>query len=934
MGIFGRPSQRLIQALRDELRHVALEDPLPIPDRQIASLTLPPAEFNLTATTGAVDYRELVPAVSATLATGRSLACRATHVAPTALALIADTSAAALPVSCASKHCDPTVKPPAAAVPEIAFPALRIREPALLTAPEQRTVLDMRSRNPPEAIVVTVNLPTHSDARVTQVNLGALTVTANRFSFCPVQSDPPAPLFRPRNARPATFTRLPPIPPPEPPPTLKGADLTERLRLLLSPPIHEVLSDPQLALPERPFPYQAYGIKWLYDRHSALLADEMGLGKTMQAIIAARLLWKDGVIKQILVVCPKSLIPNWRKELGTWWPGAEWYTRTPEGDRNRFYRLATKDVLVKLISYESLRRDVPALTESPPYHDLVIIDEGQRIKSPTSDTSQAVKALKADRRWALTGTPLENSTKDIVSLFGFLKPGLIRESDSVDKLQSALKPYMLRRRQEEVLKDLPEKVPQDVEIELADRQRAAYDRAERQGVIELNEKGDTVTVTHVFALINKLRQICNCEQVSGESAKADLLVEELDEILESGRKALIFCDFVNERFGLKRLAQRIGQAKTFTRRPRLLEVHGDVSAERRAHALESFQKDPDHQLLLLNYAVGGVGLNLQAANYVFLFDRWWNPAVEDQAISRCYRLGQRRTVFAKRFYCKGTIEERMLKKLEEKRRFFSHVIDQGRPAAALGLTEEELFSLFGDLTVRPHRRSQAAAPSQVMLDNLDDKQFEILVAQVYEKLGYAVSVTGRSHDGGIDIWAERLSAGGKDVIVVQCKHQKQSVGRPVLQQLWGVVSSDSSVTQCAVVTSAGFSREAQEFARGKRMTLIDRSALEELARKHGIAEFVSAGGDRKADPGPRRAGESAGPPREHQPESRVAPARRSSGLDKWDGKVTLGEVRTKLKERKEFAGSWEGFLDYVELPRGIGLTRDTTVAEARRLGGR
>jgi SNF2 family DNA or RNA helicase len=548
--------------------------------------------------------------------------------------------------------------------------------------------------------------------------------------------------------------------------------------------------------------------------------------------------WKEGLVKQVLIVCPKPLIANWRRELQTWWPGVEWYTKVAGTDRQSSLRLTIPDVVVKIINYESLQREIDWLKERAPHHDLIIIDEAQRIKNPESRTSQAVKALSADRRWALTGTPLENTIGDLVSILEFVRPGLIKQIDNGERIRTAVKPYLLRRRQEEVLQELPEKTEQDIEVELGDVQREAYDRAEREGVVQLNEKGDSVTITHVFALINKLRQICNFDQVSGQSAKAELLLEELEEIVESGRKALVFGQFVDERFGLKRLGRAMAGQEGSTRLVRPLELHGEIPAHQREAILERFQNDPNHHVLLLNYSVGGVGLNLQAANYVFLFDRWWNPAVEDQAIKRCHRLGQKHKVFAKRFFCRGTIEERILNKLAEKRRLFRHIIDDDRPAEALGLSEEEIFSLF-NITVRPRRSGATTAPSKVVLDNLDPREFENLVALIYEKDGYKVVVTGRSHDGGIDIRADRITAGGNDRIVVQCKHQKQSVGRPVLQQLWGVLNSDHTITRCDLVTSAGFSAEARDFAAGKRLTLIDRSKLLELARRHGVAEFVT-----------------------------------------------------------------------------------------------
>jgi SNF2 family DNA or RNA helicase len=226
--------------------------------------------------------------------------------------------------------------------------------------------------------------------------------------------------------------------------------------------------------------------------------------------------------------------------------------------------------------------------------------------------------------------------------------------------------------------------------------------AEQAGVVELEKKGDTITITHVFALINALRKICNVDPASGDSAKTELLLDELDEIIANGRKVLIFGQFVEEPFGLKRLGRAIAKANSGRKLPPPLEFHGGIPAHQRDGIIKTFREDSNHHVLLLNYRVGGVGLNLQAANYVYLFDRWWNPAVEDQAIKRCHRLGQEREVFISRFYCKNTIEERILAKLQDKRRLFNLVIDEGRPAESMGLSEEEVFALF-NLTVRPRR---------------------------------------------------------------------------------------------------------------------------------------------------------------------------------------------------------------------------------------
>jgi len=769
-----------------------------------------------------------------------------------------------------------------------------------------------------------INLITASGTTNRSANTTLPNAIIKKYTFLPIQQHSLSTLFSQQaTSKPRVKIKVAPVARPTPPPSQPGETLQDRIRQILTPPIHEILSDPQLSLPEVPFPYQTQGIKWLYDRTTGLLADEMGLGKTMQAIIAARLLWRDGFVKQILIVCPKSLIPNWKKELQTWWPGIESYMRVAENDRRMFFRLPASDVTVKIINYEALSRDLDFLKVNRTYHDLVIIDEAQRIKNTTSKTAQAVKLLKSDRRWALTGTPLENSINDLVSIFEFVAPGLIEGDVNETCIRDYVKPFMLRRRQEDVLPDLPPIIEQDIEIELQDCQREAYELAEREGVVSLNEKGDTITISHVFALINKLRQICNFDPTSKQSAKTDLILEELDEIIQSNRKTLIFGHFVKEPFGLKMLAKRLAESTCLKNRGRPLELHGEIPQHQRGTIISQFENDPISQLLLLNYGVGGVGLNLQAANYVFLFDRWWNPAVEDQAIKRAHRLGQKRTVFVKRLYCKNTIEERILTKLAEKRRIFSNVIDDENPSAeSFGLSEDEIYSLF-NLKVRPRRTGQKPSPAKIILENIGDKEFEYLVASVYEKEGYKVQVTGRSHDGGIDIVAERVNAEGKDRIIVQCKHTKQNVGRPVLQQLWGVVHNDQSVTRCDVVTSAQFTVQALEFALGKRISLIDGQKLEEWAQKLGVAVFENSlvptndvGAD-SSKPVPKAT-------------SRVG-TQQHRRLDKWSGSLTLGEVRDQMKKSGEFRHGWDRFLEYLELPLGIGLTQNTKVADARRL---
>lgn len=612
---------------------------------------------------------------------------------------------------------------------------------------------------------------------------------------------------------------------PPPPPGYDDLPLEERLRWILTPPIQELLSDPQLTLPAHPFPYQAYGVRWLMDRESALLADEMGLGKTMQAILAARLLWREQKINQLLIVCPKPLISTWQDEIRKWWPAAAPNTRIAGSNRQFFLKLGTDNVTVKIINYEAIAREAEWLREQSFGHDLIIIDEAQRIKNAESKTAQAVKALNSPRRWALTGTPLENRIDDLVSILEYACPNLIKSAEP-DHVRQSMRPFFLRRRAEDVLPELPEKEDQDVPVELESAQRDAYKLAEQQGIVKLNEQGDSITVQHVFALIQRLLQICNWEPVGGASAKLDRISSDLEEVIESGRKVLIFSNFVSEEFGLRRLRNELPSVC------RVVEMHGSIPEQQRESAKKAFDTDERINTMLLHYRVGGVGLNLQAASYVYLFDRWWNPAVEDQAVKRAHRVGQHRKVFVRRLYCQGTIEQRILQKLAEKRRLFAQMIDDEDRPEALGLSEEEVFELFPGLVVRPKRMRQ---PSPVVvLDNLSPSQFEELVARLYEAWGYAASVTGGSRDGGIDVVAQRVAGHGSENVVVQCKHQVAKVGRPELQKLWGVVSDDNTITRGDFVTSSSFSADARAFAKDKRITLIDRDKLLDELRRLGL----------------------------------------------------------------------------------------------------
>jgi SNF2 family DNA or RNA helicase len=467
--------------------------------------------------------------------------------------------------------------------------------------------------------------------------------------------------------------------------------LKERLLYLLQPPLEQLLASKRIHLRLQPYPYQMQGIAFLMPRHAALLADEMGLGKTMQAILALRLLFQAGLIRRVLVVCPKSLVANWARELRQWADDLPF--EVVGGDAvSRRMAWRVSNCPLQLVNYELLTRDANLLADSRVHFDVVVLDEAQRIKNHDSKTSQVVRSLRRLRSWALTGTPIENRPEDLINLFAFIDPDRVPPGTSTKCLRQVTGDFILRRAKEEVLADLPAKTIRDTYLELTVAQRKAYELAEEEGVVRLNALGDTITVHHVFELILRLKQICNFDPLTGESAKLEQLLADLGEVADCGRKAILFSQWVEPLEILARHLKPWGP----------LLFHGQVPASRRWTILEQFRSHSNKHVLLMSYGTGSVGLNLHFANYVFLFDRWWNPAVEDQAINRAHRIGQREPVFVTRFITQATIEERIVEVLDKKRQLFHELIEGNDPPPSLGLSEEEIFSLF-DIQVRPKR---------------------------------------------------------------------------------------------------------------------------------------------------------------------------------------------------------------------------------------
>jgi SNF2 family DNA or RNA helicase len=466
--------------------------------------------------------------------------------------------------------------------------------------------------------------------------------------------------------------------------------LQDRLFYLLQPPLESWLNTENFQFPFEPFPFQLDGLAFLYPRHAAVLGDEMGLGKTMQAITTMRMLLRAGEIKSVLVICPKPLVTNWSREISVWAP--EIPCAVIGGNRNRRqFQWQQREVPIQIANYELLVRDQPCIDQIQEPFDLVILDEAQRIKNAQSATSQVARSIRRQRSWALTGTPIENSAEDLVGIFEFVRPGHLSSAMSPRRLGKAAADFILRRTKEEVLKDLPPKLFRDAEIQLTQNQWNSYDLAQSKGVVKLNELGDALTIQHVFELVLRLKQICNFDPATGDSAKLMRLEADLEEVAESGQKAIIFSQWVKTLNTLQDRLQRFNP----------LAYHGQIKQRHRDAVLDEFKTNDKRHVLLMSYGAGSVGLNLQYCGYVFLFDRWWNPAVEDQAINRAHRIGSQRPVTVTRFLASGTIEERIDAVLEAKRELLQMVLSAAGGEKSLGLSRREIFGLF-DLP-RPQR---------------------------------------------------------------------------------------------------------------------------------------------------------------------------------------------------------------------------------------
>lgn len=436
-----------------------------------------------------------------------------------------------------------------------------------------------------------------------------------------------------------------------------------KLRLGVGELVRPLLLDPPQL--RNLFPFQRQGVEWLIERRGAVLADDMGLGKTVQVISAMRLLFNRAVVRNALVICPKSLIANWERELVRWAPelGVS-IIGPPSQIREEAWKALTGRCHVLITNYEQLRRPPSVLRMSTP--ELIVADEAHRLRNMSAQATAGTAQLKPKRFWALTGTPLERDLEDLATLLSLVAPNRFVSSDAKQhpaSLRSRARPYLLRRRKQDVLEDLPPVLDSVEMVELSEAQERAYRTAIRQ-YRGTQEKGTEL------ALLTRLQSLCDMDSKSRQSSKVDRVISLLERIHDQGEKAVVFSYRLEPLRELwRRIADRWGKAAG-----KLLV--GEMDHDERERAVASFRSDDAVLALLASTRLGGEGLTLVEANHVFLFNQWWNPSANDQARDRVVRIGQRRNVRIYRFCCRGTIEESLEQILDSKRVLFHDAVEK------------------------------------------------------------------------------------------------------------------------------------------------------------------------------------------------------------------------------------------------------------------
>lgn len=459
-------------------------------------------------------------------------------------------------------------------------------------------------------------------------------------------------------------------------------------------------------------PYQVSGFQWLNYlsevNWGGILADDMGLGKTVQALSFLHHYKKEHGKLRALVVCPTTLMFNWENEVKKFTPSLKWYIHHGSGRMQQMDLYENTEIVIT--TYGTLRSDIQLFTSS--VFDYVVLDESQAIKNPQSKVTKAASLLNAKNRLCMSGTPLQNNTFDMYAQMNFLNPGMLGsmeffrqefaipidkfgEKDQKEHLRKLLYPFILRRTKEQVAKDLPEKSEMILFCEMSDEQRKIYDayrndyRDKILGVVE--DKGVNKSQLTILQGLMKLRQICDSpaivndeEKYSNVSVKLEELGREISENI-GNHKALVFSQF-------------LGMLALIREKMKELEIDyeyfdGSTSPQDREKAIQRFQNDDNCRVFLISLKAGGVGLNLTAADYVYIVDPWWNPAVEQQAIDRTHRIGQTKNIFAYRMICRDTVEDKILK-LQERKRALAAALITDDTSFVKTLTKEDVEYLF------------------------------------------------------------------------------------------------------------------------------------------------------------------------------------------------------------------------------------------------
>ena len=461
--------------------------------------------------------------------------------------------------------------------------------------------------------------------------------------------------------------------------------------------------------------YQVTGFSWLVQNiktgFGSILADDMGLGKTLQVLTTILYLKNEGLLKKgkVLIIAPTSLLTNWQEEIKKFTPTLTSYIY--HGQNRKF---PEDEYDIYLTSYGVIRRDEEQFKEKKWF--LSVVDEAQNIKNPSTKQSRAIKAIKSKHRIALSGTPVENRLSEYWSIFDFINKGYLtslkkfrknyiipiekeRSSDVLNNFKLITEPFILRRvkSDKDVIKDLPDKMTNDIYCNLSANQSSLYQEVLNSAIAEVEANEGMKRKGLVLKLINSLKQICNHpshftkthKAKINDSGKMEVLINMLENILESDEKVLIFTQYVKMGEIMKELIEERFNTE-------VLFLHGSLSRKKRDELIEKFQNNSQNKIFILSLKAGGTGLNLTAATNVIHYDLWWNPAVENQATDRAYRIGQENNVMVYRFITKGTFEEQINNMIHEKEELANITVGNGEKF----ITEMDICELKELLSLR------------------------------------------------------------------------------------------------------------------------------------------------------------------------------------------------------------------------------------------